>query len=157
MLERVDLPAVVDADALFGFEPVERDAPTVLTPHSGELARLLGTDSGWVEAHRLESARSAAERFRSVVLLKGADTIVAAPTGGCIVCDLGPPALATAGTGDVLTGIVAAFLSKGIEPQVAAAAAAVAHATAASLAPQSEGLVAGDLLGLLPQALAANK
>ena len=64
LLERIDLPAVVDADALFGLEPVSRDAPTVLTPHAGELARLLDTDAPWVAAHRLEAARNAAESLR---------------------------------------------------------------------------------------------
>ena len=155
LLERVALPAVVDADGLFALEPVERSAALVLTPHAGELARLLDTDSDWVGAHRLEAARSAAERYRAVVLLKGPDTIVAVPGAGVIVCDLGPPSLATAGTGDVLTGIVASFLAKGLEPQLAAAAAAVAHARAALLAPHRAGLIAGDLLGLLPAALDA--
>jgi NAD(P)H-hydrate epimerase len=153
LLERLDLPAVVDADALFGFEPVAREAPTVLTPHAGELARLLDTDAAWVGAHRLEAARSAADRFGAVVLLKGPDTIVAVPAGGTIVCDLGPPSLATAGTGDVLTGILASFLAKGVEPHLAAAAAAVAHAHAAQLVPHGAGLVAGDLLDSLPAAL----
>ncbi|MGH3078904.1 MAG: NAD(P)H-hydrate dehydratase [Gaiellaceae bacterium] len=153
LLRTIELPAVVDADALFGLEPVERSSPTVLTPHAGELARLLGTDAAWVGAHRLEAARSAAARFGAVVLLKGADTIVAAPTGGVIVCGLGPPSLATAGTGDVLTGILGSFLAKGVEPQKAAAAAAVAHARAAQLVRHSAGLVAGDLLYTLPAAL----
>ncbi|HET7744401.1 MAG TPA: NAD(P)H-hydrate dehydratase [Gaiellaceae bacterium] len=153
VLERVAIPAVVDADALFGLRPVERSAPTVLTPHAGELARLLDTDSSWVEAHRLEAARQAAERFGAVVLLKGGDTIVAAPGEGCIVSDFGPPSLATAGTGDVLTGVIASFLAKGVEPRLAAAAGAVAHGTAASLAPNQAGLAAGDLLDLLPEAL----
>jgi NAD(P)H-hydrate epimerase len=155
LLQRLELPAVVDADALFDLEPVERAAATVLTPHAGELARLLGTDSAWVDAHRLDAARQAAERFGAVVLLKGQDTIVAAPGAGVVVCDLGPASLATAGTGDVLTGIVAAFLSKGVEPQAAAAAAAVAHARAAELAPHRSGLIAGDLLSSLPAALDA--
>jgi hydroxyethylthiazole kinase-like uncharacterized protein yjeF len=154
LLQRIDLAAVVDADGLFDLEPVERRAPTVLTPHAGELARLLGAEAAWVGAHRLEAARSAAERFGAVVLLKGPDTIVAAPGAGVILCDLGPPSLATAGTGDVLTGIVASFLSKGLEPQLAAAAAAVAHARAAQLARFDVGLVAGDLLDSLPAALA---
>ncbi len=153
LLERIDLPAVVDADALFELEPFERAAPTVLTPHAGELARLLGTDSEWVGAHRLEAARQAAERFGAVVMLKGPDTIVAAPGAGVIVSDLGSPALATAGTGDVLTGITAAFLAKGLEPQIAAAAAAVAHSRAAELAPQGVGLIASDLLDSLPAVL----
>ena len=153
LLEQIDLPAVVDADALFELEPVVRAAATVLTPHAGELARLLGADAGSVGEHRLASAREAAERFDAVVLLKGADTLVASPNGDVIVCDLGPPSLATAGTGDVLTGIVGAFLSKGVEPATAAAAAAVAHGIAATTAPHRSGLVASDLLHLLPAAL----
>jgi len=153
LLERIDLPAVVDADALFGLEPVPRAAATVLTPHAGELARLLDTDAAWVGAHRLEAAQTAAGRFGAVVLLKGPDSIVAPPEGGVIVCDLGPPALATAGTGDVLTGIVASFLAKGLEPRLAAAAGAVAHGRAALLARHRAGLVAGDLLDSLPAAL----
>ena len=153
LLERIDLPAVVDADALFELEPVTRAAPTVLTPHAGELARLLGTDSAWVGAHRLEAAQLGAEQFGAVLLLKGPDTIVAAPDHGAVVSDFGPPALATAGTGDVLTGVVAAFLAKGLEPQLAAAAAAVAHGRAAQLVPHLSGLVASDLLETLPAAL----
>ena len=147
----IDLPAVVDADALFELEPVERDAPTVLTPHAGELGRLLGRDSDWVDAHRLAAAREAAERFGAVVLLKGTDTIVASPDGRTVVSDHGPPSLATAGTGDVLTGVVAAFLAKGVEPATAAAAAAVAHGLAGASAPTQAGLVASDLLDLLPR------
>jgi NAD(P)H-hydrate epimerase len=155
LLEALDLPAVVDADALFDLEPFERDAATVLTPHAGELARLLGTDSSWVGAHRLVAAQKAAERFDAVVLLKGRDTIVAAPESGAIVSDHGSAALATAGTGDVLTGIVASFLAKGLEPATAAAAAAVAHGRAAELVPHRAGLIASDLLDAIPAALEA--
>jgi ADP-dependent NAD(P)H-hydrate dehydratase / NAD(P)H-hydrate epimerase len=154
LLERSDLPAVVDADGLYGLEPVERRSATVLTPHSGELSRLLDRDSAWVDAHRLAAAREGAQRFGAVVLLKGADTIVASPAGDVVVCDAGPPALATAGTGDVLTGVVASFLAKGLDAMTAAAAAAVAHGTAASLRTPAAGLVASDLLTLLPSALA---
>jgi NAD(P)H-hydrate epimerase len=153
LLERIDLPAVVDADALFGLEPVSRSAPTVLTPHAGELARLLGDDG--VDAHRLQAARAAAERFGAVVLLKGADTIVAEPEGGVTVCDLGPPSLATAGTGDVLTGVVATFLAKGLDAPTAAAAGAVAHGLAGALVEHQAGLVASDLLTTLPPVLSA--
>ncbi len=153
LLGRLDVPVVVDADGLHDLEPVERSAPLVLTPHSGELARLLGTDSASVDAHRLESARTAADLFHAVVLLKGPDTIVAAPGTGVVVSDFGPPSLATAGTGDVLTGIVASFLAKGIEPQLAAAAAAVTHARAAELVPHQAGLVASDLLETIPNVL----
>ena len=153
LLERTDLPAVVDADALYRLEPVTRTAPTVLTPHAGELARLLETDAEWVDAHRLEAARRAASRFRAVVLLKGADTIVQAPEAGPIVCDLAPPSLATAGSGDVLTGVIASFLAKGLEARLAAAAGAVAHGAAAASVPHQAGLVASDVVAALPAAL----
>jgi hydroxyethylthiazole kinase-like uncharacterized protein yjeF len=153
LLARLELPVVVDADALFGLEPVRRAHPTVLTPHVGELARLLDRDSAWVDAHRLEAARVGAERYGAIVLLKGADSIVQAPQGGPVVCDAGPPSLATAGTGDVLTGVVAAFLAKGLEPVSAAAAAATAHGLAAAAAPHQAGLVAGDIVAALPLAL----
>jgi NAD(P)H-hydrate epimerase len=147
------LPAVVDADGLFGLEPVAREAPTVLTPHAGELARLLGIDSATVSAHRLESAARVAERFGAVVLLKGADTLVAAPRSGVLVATYGTPALATAGSGDVLTGVVATFLAKGMEAQYAAAAASVAHGVASELIEPQVGVVASDLLPELRHAL----
>ena len=153
LLGEVEVPVVLDADALFGLEPGNWRPPVVLTPHAGELGRLLGAESAWVDAHRLEAATAAAERFGCVCLLKGADTLVAAPGEGALVLPLAPHALATAGTGDVLTGIVAAFLAKGLTPRLAAAAAATAHAVAASLAPHRAGLVAGDVVAALPLAL----
>jgi NAD(P)H-hydrate epimerase len=128
----------------------------VLTPHSGELGRLLGVESREIDAHRLDSARRAASRFGAVVLLKGADTIVAAPREGVLVATYGTPALATAGTGDVLTGIVAAFLAKGMDARFAAATAAVAHGVAAELAEPQPGLIASDLLPALQRALAGH-
>jgi len=154
LLEETELPAVVDADALFGFERVERDAPTVLTPHSGELGRLLEVEAAWVDAHRLEAVGRAVERFRCVVLLKGSETIVAAP-GGRTLISVGTPRLATAGTGDVLTGIVGGFLAKQMEPQLATAAAARAHADAALAVPHERGLVASDVIAQLPGVLDA--
>jgi NAD(P)H-hydrate epimerase len=153
LLARLQLPVVVDADALFGLEPVTRDHPTVLTPHAGELARLLDRDSAWVNAHRLEAAQAAADRFGAVVLLKGAGTIVQPPQGNPVVCDTGPPSLATAGTGDVLTGVVASFLAKGLEPVTASAAAATAHGLAGAAVSHQAGLIASDLLEELPAAV----
>jgi hydroxyethylthiazole kinase-like uncharacterized protein yjeF len=154
LLEETKLPAVVDADALFGLEPVDREAPMVLTPHSGELARLLDVETAWVDAHRLEAAHRAVERFRCVVLVKGSETIIAAPEARTLI-SAGTRRLATAGTGDVLTGIVGAFLSKGMEAQVAAAAAARVHADAALAAPHGRGLVASDVSAALPTVLDA--
>ncbi len=153
ILERSTLPAVVDADALFGFEPVDRAAATVLTPHAGELARLLDLEPAWVSEHRLEAAARAANRFGAIVLLKGADTIVCAPDGRTVVCDTGPPSLATAGTGDVLTGVLGAFLAKGLDALDAAAAAAIAHGLAARSVPHQAGLVASDVSAALPAVL----
>jgi ADP-dependent NAD(P)H-hydrate dehydratase / NAD(P)H-hydrate epimerase len=149
----LDLPTVVDADALFELEPLKRRAPAVLTPHAGELARLLGEKSTWVSAHRLQAARRCSERFEAVCLLKGADTLVAAPGEGVLVCALGTPALATAGTGDVLTGIVATFLAKGLEPRIAAAAGAAAQQLAAASVSHQAGLVASDVVEAIPRAL----
>jgi NAD(P)H-hydrate epimerase len=154
LLAETDIPAVVDADALYELEPFERAAPTVLTPHSGELGRLLGEQSSWVDSHRLEALARAVERFGCVVLLKGADTLVGAPGEEVLVRDANTPGLATAGSGDVLTGIVAAFLSKGLGARLATAAAAAAQARAASLATRPRGLVASDVIEALPDALA---
>ncbi len=145
---------VVDADALFELEPGDWAGPRVLTPHEGELARLLGISSDEVAAHRVRSVQAAVERFGCVVVLKGPDTLVAAPGRRLDVVALGLPSLATAGTGDVLTGIVAAFLAKGMDPQRAAAAAVVAQQRAAVEAPQRSGLVASDLIDALPRVLA---
>src|SRR5438132_3868973 len=152
LLEETDLPAVVDADGLFELDPFTRDAPTVLTPHSGELARLLDVESSWIDAHRLEAARRAVERFRCVVLLKGEGTIVAAPDEQTLICP-GFPSLATAGTGDVLTGIIGSFLAKGLDARLAAAAAVTAHTEAAAEAPQRAGLIASDVIEMLPYVL----
>jgi NAD(P)H-hydrate repair Nnr-like enzyme with NAD(P)H-hydrate dehydratase domain len=113
---------------------------------------LLGEDSALVGEHRLEAARRGAERFGCVCLLKGADTIVAAPGQGVLVSVADAPGLASAGTGDVLTGILAAFLARGIEPRLAAAAAATAHALAARSLPQ-RGLLASDVVDALPGVL----
>ena len=149
LLAELEQPVVLDADALHELEPGDWRPPVVLTPHAGELGRLLGESSDWVAAHRLEAARRAAERFDCVCLLKGADTIVAAPDARTLVCPIDAPALATAGTGDVLTGVLAAYLAKGLEPQLAAAAAATAHGLAGRTLPQ-RGAIAGDLVAALP-------
>ena len=157
LLERTTLPAVVDADALFGLEPGQWRSPVVLTPHAGELARLLDRDSDWVNAYRLAAARECAERFSAVTLLKGADTIVVSPAGEALVCEEGTPVLATAGSGDVLTGVVAAFLAKGLASERAAAAAAVAHGRAAQLIEPQAGVVAGDVVRMLPRAISLDR
>ncbi|HWG54888.1 MAG TPA: NAD(P)H-hydrate dehydratase [Gaiellaceae bacterium] len=150
LLAEADVPVVLDADALFELEPGRWRPPVVLTPHSGELGRLLDEEPEWIDANRLEAVQRAAERFGCVCLLKGSDTLVAAPGEGVLVCGPAPASLATAGSGDVLAGVLAAYLAKGLAPRLAAAAAAVATAQAARLVPHRRGVVAGDLLAALP-------
>jgi hydroxyethylthiazole kinase-like uncharacterized protein yjeF len=160
VIERFDRPLVIDADALSALGDAEsarallagRTAPTVLTPHDGEYARLAGSPPG---PDRVAAARHLAERLGCLVLVKGSLTAVARPAGGTpdvLLCEAGTPALATAGTGDVLSGIIAAFLARGVEAQLAAALAAHAHGRAAGRGP-AQGLVAGDLPRLLRRVL----
>ncbi|HEY6309578.1 MAG TPA: NAD(P)H-hydrate dehydratase [Streptosporangiaceae bacterium] len=138
------LPALVDADGLtivsqtVGLLP--RQAPTLITPHAGELARLLGTDAADVEARRLEHARRAADELGVTVLLKGSTTVIARPGHPTVLVNpTGTPWLATAGTGDVLSGLAGALLAQGLEPAWAAAAAAYLHGLAARLAAAQTG------------------
>jgi hydroxyethylthiazole kinase-like uncharacterized protein yjeF len=161
LLDRLDKPIALDADGLWAVAGhldwiFSRDAPTVLTPHEGELAHVLGRKSAWVRSRRLHAVQAGADDVGAVVLLKGPDTLVAAPGRGVLVADLGNPGLATAGAGDVLTGVVAAFLSKGMDPRTAAAAAAAAHGIAADLAAErhgSAGLLARDVIEALSPVL----
>jgi NAD(P)H-hydrate epimerase len=130
-----------------------RDAPTVLTPHEGELARLLELDSDEVKAHRLDHAREAAQRSGAVVLLKGDDTIVAVPGGPEAISPGGTPALATAGTGDVLSGLIGALLAKRLHALEAAALGTLAHVRAGVVAAGRYGadhVMAGDVIDELP-------
>jgi hydroxyethylthiazole kinase-like uncharacterized protein yjeF len=124
-----------------------------MTPHAGELARLFAAEVEEIEAHRLEAVRRAASRFGSTVLLKGADTLIASPREGVLVAGYGAPSLATAGTGDVLSGVIGAFLAKGMEPRLAAAAGAVTHGLASRLVVPQSGLVASDLLPAVQRVL----
>jgi NAD(P)H-hydrate epimerase len=161
LLERLELPVVLDADALWALTGhldwvFAREQATVLTPHAGELGRLLQTPSAQIGARRLDAARSSADDAGTVVVLKGVDTLVAAPGRGVLVSDLGNPGLATAGSGDVLTGVLAAFLAKGMEPRVAAAAATAAQGVAARRAAETvgyAGMVAGDVIAALSPVL----
>ncbi len=161
ILQEVEVPVVLDADgitALAGSDAISRrEAPTVITPHTGELGRLLGTSAKEVSAERLKSVRRAAEEHGCCVLLKGADTIVV--DGDEIsVNSTGSVALATAGTGDVLSGVIGALLSRGSSPFDAARIGAWAHGRAAQLWLEktgwpAESLIATDLLSHVPDAI----
>jgi NAD(P)H-hydrate epimerase len=163
LAREAEVPLLLDADGLnahAGSLPslAARTAPTVLTPHAGELARLLESDSGSIGARRLASVRTAAAEANAIVVLKGDDTLVAHPDGRVGVSRGGAPALATAGTGDVLSGVIGAYLAKGMDPFAAACAGVLVHAGAGRLAARrigDEGVIAGDVIEALPHAFAA--
>ena len=160
LLGAIDRPLVLDADGLWHLGDDlallrGRPAPTVITPHSGEAARLLGTDRAKVDAARLDAAGALAERSGQVALLKGPGTIVAAPGELPVVLATGTQVLATAGSGDVLTGVIAALLARGMDARDAAVAGAALHARAGVLADRGDGTIAGDIIECLPEAHAA--
>jgi ADP-dependent NAD(P)H-hydrate dehydratase / NAD(P)H-hydrate epimerase len=155
---KVEAPLLIDADGLNAFagrlgDLRARQAPTILTPHAGELGRLLERDSAEVEAHRVACAQEAASAAGAVVVLKGDDTIVA-DGSRLAVNAISAPALATAGSGDVLSGITAALVARGLDPFAAACAAVVAHARAgldaAARVGAPESVIAGDVIDSIP-------
>ncbi len=151
-------PVLADADATTliargAVDPAERRAPTLLTPHAGELARMIGTDREEVEERRLEHVERAADRFGCTVLLKGATTLVATPGRPVAADTAGTPLLATAGSGDVLSGIAGALLATGLDPHEAALCAARLHGRAAALARDGAPISATDLWEGIPRAV----
>jgi len=161
LIETIQTPLVIDADALKAVSKGDRRVSsrsglTVLTPHNGELARIYSVDSGDVKDRRLYYACKAAEEFASVVVLKGDDTLIASPEGVTNISPGSAPALATAGTGDVLTGVVAAFVAAGLSIFDAASAAVYTHLKAGKLAAERvksvRGVIASDIVKELPQA-----
>ena len=160
LAQRIRAPLVLDADGLNAHagrieELARREASLVITPHEGEMGRLLDRDSAEIKANRLESAREAAERSGAIVLLKGDDTIVA--QGEHIAVNtVSSPQLATAGTGDVLTGVIAALIARGLEPFAATCAAVIAHSRAGRVAGERVGndsVIAGDVIDAMPAGL----
>lgn len=172
MVRRLRLPCVLDADGLNAFAPLEAEGgnhtspegpfgrgldggPLVVTPHPGEMARLLGGGTAEVRADRLGVAERAAAAWRCTVVLKGARTVVAEPGGPTYINPTGNPGMAAGGTGDVLTGMIAGLLAQGLAPGTAAAAGVFLHGRAGDLAAAEKGqvsLMAGDLLELVPAA-----
>ena len=161
IVAEADVAVVIDADALnaVAVDPsvlrTRQGAglrPAVLTPHAGEYERLAGRPVG---DDRVSAARELAARLQSVVLLKGPATVIAAPDGRAIVNRTGGPALATAGTGDVLTGMIGGLLAQGVDPLPAAATGAYVHGRAAAAARTAPDLVASDLVRALPRTLQA--
>jgi NAD(P)H-hydrate epimerase len=166
LLARLDQPLVLDADGLSAISPPDGDpakllqdspGPRILTPHLGEMSRLTGVRPSDLEAHRIDAAREWAQKWRCIVILKGAPTVVAAPDGRTSVNPSGNPGMATAGMGDVLSGAIAALLAQRLAPFDAARLAVYAHGAAGDAAAADVGpigLVAGDVAERLPRALA---
>ena len=142
-------PAVWDADALNWLADAPQAAEDrVITPHPGEAARLLGSDTAAVQADRSKSLAGLRERYGGVAVLKGSGTLVSSTSGTAWLCTAGNPGMAAPGMGDVLTGVIAALLAQGLTPEDAAAVGVVAHAQAGDLAAESgeRGLLASDLV-----------
>lgn len=159
VLRDTSLPTVVDADGLFHVSPADEHSfheQCVITPHPAEMARLLGTETAEVQSNRLEVVKMAAQRLGCVVVLKGAATVISAPDGRAAINSSGSPALATGGTGDVLTGMVAACLARGLTPYEAAVAAVYLHGVAGEVAEErfgAPGTVANDVVEVIPAVL----
>ncbi len=162
----VDLPIVLDADGINAFAGRSRAllrkarGPLVITPHPGEMARLLGVSVDAVQRNRLKVVKETAKQLHVTVVLKGHRTVVASPTGATYTNTTGNPGMATAGMGDVLTGIIAALIGQGLNPCTAAKAGVYLHGRAGDLAAQRLGqisLIASDLLTALPAAFCANR
>jgi ADP-dependent NAD(P)H-hydrate dehydratase / NAD(P)H-hydrate epimerase len=156
---RADVPVLVDADGLtlltqLRAELRARTAPTLITPHSGELGRLLQADPADIEAHRLDYAIRAAAELNVTVLLKGSTTVIASPGDAAArLNSTGTPWLATAGSGDVLSGLAGALLAQGLSTADAAMAAAYLHGLAGRLAADGAPIGAGDIIDALPAAI----
>jgi hydroxyethylthiazole kinase-like uncharacterized protein yjeF len=160
LVREADVPVLLDADGLNAHAGdlaalASRRAATVLTPHEGELGRLLEIDSAAVKARRLHHVRAAARTAGAIVVLKGDDTLVAAPDGTVAISPGASAALATAGTGDVLSGVIAAILARGVDPFAAACAGVRLHARAGVHAASErgvDGVIARDVIEALPRA-----
>jgi ADP-dependent NAD(P)H-hydrate dehydratase / NAD(P)H-hydrate epimerase len=164
LVGRIQAPLLIDADGLNALAGrletiAARNAPTVLTPHDGELGRLLERDSDEISAARLRSAREAARLSGAIVVLKGDDSLVVegGEDGRLAIKGISSPALATAGTGDVLSGTVGALLARGIEPFRATCAGVYAHGRAGQIAAErvgaTESVIATDVIAALPEGL----
>ncbi|HEY3298030.1 MAG TPA: NAD(P)H-hydrate dehydratase [Armatimonadota bacterium] len=157
----IDRPLVVDADGLncLAANPRILEGPhsnLIITPHPGEMSRLLGTTTAEIESNRLEAVREAASRFHCVAVLKGARTLIAHPSGRVFVNPTGNPGLATGGTGDVLTGIISGFLAQGVDPIDAAVCGVYIHGKSGDIAAERigpVGIIARDVIKCIPEAL----
>jgi NAD(P)H-hydrate epimerase len=158
LIREIRCPAVLDADALTAVseDPAvlsRAQAPLILTPHPGEMARLTGESTGTIQADRLGTASRFSEKHGVFLVLKGHRTVVAAPDGRLAVNGSGTPAMASGGMGDVLTGLIGAFLAQGFDPFEAACLGVYIHGAAAEevhAAVATRGLLASEILPAIP-------
>jgi hydroxyethylthiazole kinase-like uncharacterized protein yjeF len=161
LIQRLTIPAVIDADglnALAGFTDILKKvkAPVVLTPHPGEMGRLVGISSDDIQKDRITVASAFARKYNVTVVLKGAATVVATPHGWVFINSTGNPGMASGGTGDVLSGMIGGLLAQGYSASQAACLGVYLHGLAGDLAAQEKGetaMIAGDLIEKIPQAL----
>jgi hydroxyethylthiazole kinase-like uncharacterized protein yjeF len=161
VLERSGIPLVIDADGLNALDNditilKDRQVPIILTPHPGEMARLTGKSIEEIQSDRLETAREFAQKWGVTLVLKGNKTVIANPSGEAYINISGNPGMATAGSGDVLCGIISGLIAQGLKPQDAAFTGVYLHGLAGDLAAElrgERGLIAGDLISCLPQVL----
>jgi NAD(P)H-hydrate epimerase len=161
VLTEATQPVVVDADAItiLARSPaasIDFNAPMVLTPHPGEMARLAGTDVKTVLENKVDIIRRQAEKFSAVVVLKGAHSLIAGPNGELFINPTGNPGMASGGMGDVLTGLIGSFLAQGFDPLAAACLGTYLHGLSADLASMERGergMVASDVIETVPQVL----
>jgi NAD(P)H-hydrate epimerase len=162
LLPQIEKPMVIDADGLNAISEDVRvlsklKAPVILTPHPGEMSRLTGTTTQAIQSNRLNIARDAAKKLGVILVLKGAATVIASPDGEAWINSTGSVAMASGGTGDILTGSVVGLLAQGLSPMDAAVCATYLHGRAGELAAEiigEAGAAATDLLPLLPKAIA---
>jgi NAD(P)H-hydrate epimerase len=162
LVKKVPIPLILDADGLNAVaeDPAclkTRTAPTILTPHPGEMARLTGKTTVQIQADRLGTAREFAEKFQVVLVLKGARTLVACPDSSVYICPTGNPGMAAGGTGDVLTGMIAGLAAQGMAPAKAAMAGVYVHGWCGDLLARTThafGYTASDMVKTIPATLA---
>lgn len=161
VLTETQVPLVLDADALnclaLDLKLLDKKSgPVIVTPHPGEMARLVGSDTGEIQKDRIAAARAFSEKWDTVTVLKGANSVIADPQGNIYINTSGNPGMSTGGSGDVLTGIIASFIAQGIEPVKAACAAAYIHGRAADLLAGEMGMygmTASGLAHYIPMAI----
>lgn len=162
LVRETQQPIVLDADGIYalkGLKPIRRDAarhPIVITPHPGEMAGLIGKTTEWVQRHRKEISVETAHRLGTIVVLKGHRTAIASPTGKLRLNTTGNPGMATAGMGDLLTGMIAALIGQKLDPFEAAVAGVYLHGLAGDIAVRRVGqvsLIASDVLQAIPDAI----